>query len=325
VNALSTTTAITSHAPDPTEVGLGVSVAYTVTANAPTVNLPSGYVTVSDGTTSCVATVAAGSCTLAPISNGGKTLYADYYGDIVFGSSSSAGVPYVVNPMTTIPAITVVNPNGQSNNTNTATSVYSQPVTITATVSAARDSIYPPGTVIVSVGGKYCQIVLADLTGGIGGGSCVINSISGFPNVGAGKIVAASYTSSSANFASSSGGGAGNGYLTVTAIQSPGAPTISGITPGKGSATVTLGPPSETGGVAIVSYTAKCASSGQPDRLVTGSGPTLIVRNMKGGVIYFCTATASNGTLTGPATAALSVTPMPGGNNLTPILMLLLD
>src|SRR5207249_6785555 len=61
VGAASTTTAITTHTPNPSEAGQGIAVAFTVTSGGGT---PTGNVTLSDGTESCSASVAAGSCTL---------------------------------------------------------------------------------------------------------------------------------------------------------------------------------------------------------------------------------------------------------------------
>src|SRR2546422_2232871 len=60
VNAAGTTTTITAHTPNPSAVGQAVSFTFTVVANAPGSGTPSGNVTVSDGTQSCSASVAAG-------------------------------------------------------------------------------------------------------------------------------------------------------------------------------------------------------------------------------------------------------------------------
>src|SRR6185295_14113539 len=75
VGAASTTTAITTHTPNPSVVGQGIAVTFTVTSGGGT---PTGNVTVSDGTESCSASVAAGSCTLTPATAGSKTLTATY-------------------------------------------------------------------------------------------------------------------------------------------------------------------------------------------------------------------------------------------------------
>src|SRR5437879_11162820 len=78
VGAASTTTAITTHTPNPSVVGQGIAVAFTVTSVGGT---PTGNVTVSDGTESCSASVAAGLCTLNPHSDGRSTLTPNYARD----------------------------------------------------------------------------------------------------------------------------------------------------------------------------------------------------------------------------------------------------
>lgn len=97
----STTVTITGHTPDPSMLGQGVTVSYAVAVVAPGAGTPTGMVTVSDGSTSCVASVAAGSCTLQPNSAGPKLLTASYSGDASFSASSSAGVAHAVNALTT--------------------------------------------------------------------------------------------------------------------------------------------------------------------------------------------------------------------------------
>ncbi len=111
--------------------------------------------------------------------------------------------------------------------------------------------------------------------------------------------------------------------MTTAPLTVPGAPTIITITPGKGNATLTLTPPDNTGGGAIVSYAARCNSSGYLDRSAAASVETLVVRGLKGGVLYSCTATANNGSFAGPASAAKSVTPLPGGAPMSWLMMLL--
>jgi len=94
VNAAGTTTTITGHAPNPSVVGEGIAMTFTVTSIGGT---PTGNVTVSDGTAICIGTVVAGGCTLTPVTPGDKTLIATYAGDGNFAGSSSDGVPHTVN------------------------------------------------------------------------------------------------------------------------------------------------------------------------------------------------------------------------------------
>jgi hypothetical protein len=111
--------------------------------------------------------------------------------------------------------------------------------------------------------------------------------------------------------------------FTITPTPSP--PGISSITSGRGSATLTLTAPSSNGGAAIVAYAATCTAKDQPAKTASGSGLTLTVRGLKGGVTYSCTATARNALHTSSPSAAQLVTPQAGGSSLTPILMLLFE
>jgi len=95
VNPASTTTTITSDAPDPSVAGVGFPVTFSVTSTGGT---PTGNVTVSDGTQSCAASVAAGSCSLTLTAAGAHTLTATYTGDANFTGSASAGEAHTVNP-----------------------------------------------------------------------------------------------------------------------------------------------------------------------------------------------------------------------------------
>ena len=124
VNPASTTTTITSDAPDPSELGQSVTVQFSVTSAGGT---PTGDVTVGDGTVSCTATVAAGHCALTFMTLGAKTLTARYAGDANFAASVSAAESHQVNPASTTTTL-VSSPNP---------SVVNDSVTFTANVSPA--------------------------------------------------------------------------------------------------------------------------------------------------------------------------------------------
>jgi hypothetical protein len=87
VNKADTTTKINSVSPEPSLIGQSVTVSYAVTVNAPGSGTPTGNVTVTDGTVSCTASVAAGNCLLTFNSVGSKTLTATYAGDTNFNMS----------------------------------------------------------------------------------------------------------------------------------------------------------------------------------------------------------------------------------------------
>src|SRR5438093_7695727 len=92
VTAAGTTTTITGHTPDPSAVGQAVSFTFTVVPNAPGGGTPTGNVTVSDGTQSCSASVATGTCSIAFSSAGARNVTATYPGDGNFATSTSTAV-----------------------------------------------------------------------------------------------------------------------------------------------------------------------------------------------------------------------------------------
>jgi hypothetical protein len=96
VNKANTTTTITSNTPNPSVVGEAVTVNFSVTVNSPGGGIPTGNVTISDGTVSCTATLPATSCSLIFTSGGTKTLTATYAGDSNYDNSISKGVPQMV-------------------------------------------------------------------------------------------------------------------------------------------------------------------------------------------------------------------------------------
>ena len=107
VNKANTTTAISADTPNPSVKDQSVTVSYTVIGafgNSPTA--PTGNVTVTDGTDSCIGAVAAGSCNITLTTPGARTLTASYGGDSNFNGSVSVGVSHAVNQA---PAITSAN------------------------------------------------------------------------------------------------------------------------------------------------------------------------------------------------------------------------
>lgn len=100
-----------------------------------------------------------------------------------------------------------------------------------------------------------------------------------------------------------------NVMLWVSYIGVPGAPTITSAVPGVRRATLTFSPPTDTGGTAVVSYTATCTAAGQPTRTATGAGSPLVMSPLIAGVAYSCTVTATNSAgLTSPPSASVVVT-----------------
>ncbi len=115
VNKANTATAIGTHTPSPSSCGQSVMVNYTVSINGLGSGTPGGNVTVSDGTSSCTGTVAAGQCTLSLSGAGNHTLTATYEGDSNFNNSTSGNVIHPVNDTT---APTIAGPANQVGVTN---------------------------------------------------------------------------------------------------------------------------------------------------------------------------------------------------------------
>ena len=171
ISKASTTSAITTDLSAPSVTGQPVTVNYTVTGafgNSPTA--PTGNVTVSDGTNSCTASVAAGSCAVTFTSPGSKTLTATYAGDGNFSASpASTGIVHNVNKAETTTTITSDAPDP---------SVVGQLVTFNySTTVNAPGAGTPSGNVTVTDGTNSC-------TGTVAAGSCTITftapSISSF-------------------------------------------------------------------------------------------------------------------------------------------------
>jgi hypothetical protein len=160
INRADTTSTISSDDPDPSVVGEDVVVQYRVTANAPGGGTPTGNVTVTDGTQSCMGTVAAGQCTITFATAGAKSLTATYASDLNYNSSpASASVSHHVNQADTTTTITGDDPDP---------SVASQSVTVNFAVApVGGGGATPTGSVTVSDGVDSC-------TGAVAAGQCSI-------------------------------------------------------------------------------------------------------------------------------------------------------
>ncbi len=157
----SSTTTITGDTPSVT--GQPVTVSFTVAGSAGT---PTGMVTVTDGTNSCIGTLnggGAGSCLLTTYTTvGNHTLTATYAGDAAFFGSTSAPVTHVVNKASTTIAITSDAPDPSSTG---------EVVTVNFTVVvAAPGGGTPTGNVTVNADGgtPSCTATVAE-------GSCTLS------------------------------------------------------------------------------------------------------------------------------------------------------
>jgi subtilisin family serine protease len=91
-----TRTTIVAHSPNPSSAGAPVTVTASVIAVAPGAGVPSGTITISDGTAHCVISLPATSCSLVPATVGTKALTGSYGGDARFLASVSADVSHSV-------------------------------------------------------------------------------------------------------------------------------------------------------------------------------------------------------------------------------------
>jgi large repetitive protein len=158
VNTADTTAAIMSDSPDPSVVGQAVTIQYSVSVNAPGGGIPTGNVTVSDGTQSCTGTVAAGQCSLTFTSAGTKSLAASYAGDTNYNASPApTSAAHQVNKADTSTAISAAMPDPSG---------VGQAVTVSygVTVSSPGAGL-PAGNVTVSDGVDSC-------TGSVAAGTC---------------------------------------------------------------------------------------------------------------------------------------------------------
>ena len=261
VNKANTTTTITADTPDPSVVGQAVAVTYSVAPVSPGAGVPTGTVTVSDGTSSCSASVAAGTCSITFTTVGNKSLTATYGGDGNFnGSASTPVTAHTVNKADTTTTVTSDLPDP---------SVVGQPVTVNYTVAVqAPGAGAPTGNITVSAGSDSC-------TGTVAAGTCTIT----FTSAGA-KSLTASYPGDS-NFNTSTSAveshqvDKANTTTTITsdlpdpsvlgqavtvnytvAVQAPGAGTPTG------NVTVLAGSDSCTGTVAAGTCTITFTSAG---------------------------------------------------------------
>ena len=146
VGQASTSSALSANPIATAVVGQTVTFTSTVSAVAPGAGTPTGSVTFRDGATTLGSSQVnpSGVATFATSSllNGSHTITASYSGDPNF-STSSASITYVVRGLTSTSLTSSANP-----------SVFSHPVTLTATISVIAPAVgTPTGQVTFSDGG----------------------------------------------------------------------------------------------------------------------------------------------------------------------------
>jgi uncharacterized repeat protein (TIGR02543 family) len=221
---------------------------------------------------------------------------------------------------------------GWSNGTNTyqADATYNM-TTANVTLTAIWNVAVPgtPGTPTVSSGdGNATITVVAPSAGGAptsytvtaspGGATCTVISpatsctITGLTN-------GTSYSFSTVANNATGSSSASPSSAAVSPAGKPGVPTGVTATIGNGSATVSLTPPTNTGGPAITSYT-MTASPGGASCTVNAPATSCSIAPLDNGTAYTFTATAYNGVArSDSSTASASVTPatVPGAPTIT--------
>jgi uncharacterized repeat protein (TIGR02543 family) len=190
-------------------------------------------------------------------------------------------------------------------------------VTLTAIWNVAAPGT--PGTPTVSVGdGNATITVVAPTSGGTptsytvtaspGGATCtVISPATSCTIAGLANGTNYSFSTVANNATGSSSASPSSG--TVSPAGKPGVPTGVTATIGNGSATVSLTPPTNTGGPAIISYT-MTASPGGATCTVNAPATSCVISPLTNGTAYTFTATANNGVATSDSsTASASFTP----------------
>lgn len=255
-----TTTLITSDAPDPSLVNEYVTVSVTVTAKT----TPTGTVTITGADENCIIDLSggSGSCTIRFTSIGEKTITATYNGDDKH------------NPSMDTESHTVKAPSTTTISTSPNPSLINTAVTISVTVTGAWGT--PTGTVEVSGGGiTACTITLVN-----GTGSCSPSPV--FATDGD-KLLTADYIGDSAYFGSTG--------TKIHTVILPGV-TITTITP-------TSPDPSIVGQAITVNVTVTSVTTPTGSVTVTG-GPSPCTFTLVNGAgnCAFTFNTAGNYTLT---------------------------
>ena len=162
VSMSDTTTAISADLPDPSVTGQAYTVSFSVAAVSPGSGSPDGSVTVSDGSATCFGTLTggSGSCSLASLSIGSKTLTATYSGSSNFNSSSGSAAHSVQTAATSLTIVDDPDPSEIG-------SSFSVTVTVNA---AAPGGGTPTGTVSITDGTTTCT----DVTLVSGSASCTL-------------------------------------------------------------------------------------------------------------------------------------------------------
>lgn len=277
-----TGTSITAHTPNPSRVNAPYTVNVAVLgAGTPA---PGGQVTISDGATSCVAaltpgTPSVGNCALVSTTRGNRTLTATYAGDAANTGSGGTTV-HAVADVPAAPTLTQATPGNAR---------------ATLTFAAPADD-----------GGN----AILDYTATCGAQSAV-GTASPLAVTGLTNGALANCTVTARNGV---GTGASSNAVGVTPATVPGAPTLTNVQPGDGSATLSFTAPASDGGSTIDYYRAVCSG-----KVATGTASPIVVTGLTNGTVAFCSVFAHNAMGLSAIAGPVQVTPAasPGAPLLT--------
>lgn len=300
----STTTTITSDAPDPSEAGQAYTVNVQVRTPAGNLAVPGGNVSISDGDAQVCAPIVLdaqgnGSCQATSLIPGNKTLTAVYAGNANLGGSNDTE-PHIVTSAATTTTITSDAPDP---------SAVGQAYTVQVTVTSQPGAGPVTGSVAVSDGsGASCNIAaLAN-----GSGSCQLTS-----STAGNKTLTASYTPNSASFSASSDTEAHTvGLVATTTTITSDAPDPSTV----GQAytvmvTVASGQGTPAGAVAVSDGTgatcniaALAGGSGSCQLTSTTAGNKILTASYAGNATYAASNDTEPHTVNAPQAAATTTT-----------------
>ncbi|MBE5315051.1 MAG: PD40 domain-containing protein [Xanthomonadales bacterium] len=277
-----TAISITAQPPNPARVGVAYPV--TVAVSSEGTPSPGGEVQVSDGTSSCSALLtpgapSVGSCALTSTTRGNKTLVASYTGDAA-NRASTANAAYVAADLPGAPVLSAAAPgNG----------------VVTLTFTAPGDN-----------GG----VPVLDYTATCGASS-VTAAASPITLTGLANGTEVSCSVSARNALGSS---AASNVILATPRTVPGAPTLTGATPGDASATLLFSAPSNDGGSPVLRYRATCGTQG----VFVDASPA-VVTGLINGTTVDCSVRAFNAAGFSVFSNRIAVTPraLPGAPVLT--------
>ena len=311
------TTTVVSSAVNPSVYGQTVTMTAAVSANSPGSGVPSGGVTFKEGTlTLGTGTLSNGSATFATslLSVGTHSITASYDGDGSYLASSSSALSQVVNKDSSTTTLT----------SSSNPSVFGQPVTFTATITANAPGNGNPGGSVTFADGTT-TLATVSLSGG--SASYTTSTLS----VNAGHTIGASY-GGDGNFLSSSTtiSQAVNMASTMTSLSASTASsvfgqsvtfsaTVSAVAPGAGTPSGTVS--FQDGGAPIGSGTVDSAghASFSTTALSVGSHTITAVYSGDGNFTGSTSSAVTNTVAKGGTTTSLGSAPNPSviGQNVT--------